>query len=76
MCHAREPVFDGVHWAPKDVYLETTGDIAGSALEIYIQAGVTHAMPPANITDLPEADRVKIVKWYRAAKGTQVASAN
>ena len=73
MCHAREPVFEGVHWAPKGVYLETAGEIAGAAKSIYIQAGVTHAMPPANITELPEADRIKIVKWYRAANGTQVS---
>ena len=73
MCHAREPVFEGVRWAPKGVYLETAGEIAGAAKEIYIQAGVTHAMPPANITELPESDRVKIVKWYRSATGTQVS---
>lgn len=75
MCHAREPVYEGVYWAPKAVYLETANEIAGAAKEIYIQAGVTHAMPPANITELPDADRVKIVKWYRAANGTQVSQA-
>jgi uncharacterized membrane protein len=75
MCHAREPVFEGIRWAPKGVYLETANEIAGAAKEIYIQAGVTHAMPPANITELPEEDRVKIVKWYRAANGTQVSRA-
>ena len=25
MCHAREPVWDGIRWAPKGVYLETAG---------------------------------------------------
>ncbi|MDB9764210.1 cysteine desulfurase, partial [bacterium] len=37
------------------------------AKEIYIQAGVSHAMPPANITNLANEDRIKIVKWFRAA---------
>jgi uncharacterized membrane protein len=73
MCHAREPVFEGVYWAPKGVYLETAAEIAGAAKDIYIQAGVTHAMPPANITELPEEDRKKIVQWFRAANGTQVS---
>ncbi|MDG1947885.1 MAG: cysteine desulfurase, partial [Amylibacter sp.] len=36
--------------------------------EIYLQAGVSHAMPPANITDLANEDRIKIVKWFRSAK--------
>ena len=67
MCHAREPVWDGIRWAPKGVLLETEGDIAREARQIYLQAGVTHAMPPGNVTDLPEEDRAKIVRWYRGA---------
>ncbi len=68
MCHAREPVWEGMHWAPKGVYLETTSDITKHARDIYLQAGVSHAMPPANITDLPPEDRRKIMAWYRAGK--------
>jgi len=45
MCHAREPFWDGIRWAPKGVYLETAGDIARHADLIYLQAGVSHAMP-------------------------------
>ncbi len=67
MCHAREPVWDGIRWAPKGVYLETRADIAGAAQQIYLQSGVSHAMPPANITDLPEDDRAAIRAWYNAA---------
>ena len=29
MCHARDPVYDGIRWAPKHIYLETRADIAG-----------------------------------------------
>ncbi|WP_433989302.1 hypothetical protein SuNHUV7_37740 (plasmid) [Pseudoseohaeicola sp. NH-UV-7] len=68
MCHAREPVWEGMHWAPKGVFLETTSDITKHARDIYLQAGVSHAMPPANITDLPPDDRRKIIAWYRAGK--------
>jgi len=67
MCNAREPVWDGMINAPKGVFLETDHDIVRGAKEIYIQAGVSHAMPPANITNLANEDRIKIVKWFRAA---------
>ena len=68
MCHAREPVWDGMISAPKGVFLETDHDIVRGAKEIYLQAGVSHAMPPANITDLANEDRIKIVKWFRSAE--------
>ena len=74
MCHAREPVWEGIRWAPKGVFLETSADIAGSAREIYLQAGVSHAMPPANITGLPSEDRLRIVRWYRGAVGAEIAA--
>ncbi len=73
MCHAREPVWDGMHWAPKGVYLETTADITRAAAQIYLQAGISHAMPPANITDLPAEDRAAIAAWYRNAASTRPA---
>ena len=67
MCHAAEPGWDGIHYAPKGVHLETGGQIALQAREIYLQAGVTHAMPPANVSFIEPAERAKIVAWYRAA---------
>ena len=67
MCHARDPVWEGIRWAPGGVLLETRADIAMNAREIYVQAGISHAMPPANITELPSADRRLIVSWYKAA---------
>ena len=68
MCHAREPVWDGMISAPKGVFLESDHDIVRGAKKIYLQAGVSHAMPPANITDLANEDRIKIVKWFRSAQ--------
>lgn len=68
MCHAREPVWEGIRWAPKGVVLETKADIAQQARAIYLQAGVSHAMPPANITQMQPADRQAIVAWYKAAQ--------
>ena len=66
MCHAREPVWNNMRWAPKGVFLETESDIARYARQIYLQAGVSHAMPPANITNIPGEDRAKLIAWYRA----------
>ncbi len=67
MCHAREPVYEGVRRAPKNVLLETPADIAAAARQVYLQAGVTHAMPPANVTWMEEEERAAIRRWYRAA---------
>ncbi len=74
MCHAREPFYEGIYHAPKGVFLETPGDIARAAREIYLQAGVTDAMPPANVSFMEEAERDAIIRWYRAARGTEVAA--
>ena len=68
MCHARAPVWEGMRWAPKGVLLETRADVARNAREIYLQAGVSHAMPPANITDIPQEDRALLTAWYRAGQ--------
>ncbi|NOD35251.1 MULTISPECIES: urate hydroxylase PuuD [unclassified Ruegeria] len=67
MCHAREPVWEGILWAPKGVLLETEADIARNANQIYLQAGVTHAMPPANVTYMEPEDRQAIIRWVRNA---------
>lgn len=64
MCHAAEPVWEGVARAPKNVKLETDGEIAAHAREIYLQAGRSHAMPPGNITDLSPEERRLLVAWY------------
>ena len=69
MCHASEPAWEGLHWAPKGVRLETEHQIALAAKQIYLQAGLTHAMPPANLSFMQPQERAKIVAWYRAATG-------
>lgn len=69
MCHAREPVWDGILWAPKGVLLETGSDIARHARDIYLQAGVAKGMPPSNMTWMEEQERALIIAWYREATG-------
>ncbi len=67
MCHAAEPVWDGVHWPPKGVVLETPAEIAHQARRIYLQAGVSHAMPPGNLSGIEPEERAAIRAWYEAA---------
>jgi len=67
MCHAREPFYDGIHRAPKNILLETPNDIARAARQIYLQAGVSVAMPPANVSFIEEDERKAIIRWYKNA---------
>ena len=69
MCHAAEPGYEGIHWPPKDVVLETPAQIAHEAKRIYLQAGLTHAMPPANVSFIEPAERAAIVAWFQGAGG-------
>jgi uncharacterized membrane protein len=70
MCHARDPSWDGLRWPPNGVVLETPADVARHAKQVYLQAGVSHAMPPPNaIATMGEDNRAAIVAWYRDATG-------
>lgn len=72
MCHAAEPVYEGIYQAPKGVTLDTDEAIAGHAREIYLQAGRSHAMPPGNVTDITPQERQLLVTWFEeAGKKTQ-----
>ncbi|MCB1676315.1 MAG: urate hydroxylase PuuD, partial [Halioglobus sp.] len=66
MCHAAEPVWEGIIAPPKGVVLEDDAAIAAHAREIYLQAGRSHAMPPANVTAITGAERKALRQWYEA----------
>lgn len=67
MCHAAEPVYEGIYHAPKGVTLDTDANIAEHAREIYLQAGRSHAMPPANVSQISDKERALLVAWYEGA---------
>ncbi len=69
MCHSAEVYWDGIATAPKGVRLDTVEEIARQAKAVYLQAGVTNAMPPANVSYMEPAERAAIVAWYRSATG-------
>lgn len=67
MCHAAEPSYEGIYHAPKGVMLDTDAGIAEHAGEIYLQAGRSHAMPPANVTQITDKERALLVAWFEGA---------
>ena len=68
MCHAREPVWENMQWAPKGIHLETPGDVARHASQIYLQAGLSHAMPPPNAVQMDQEARQSIITWVREVR--------
>jgi uncharacterized membrane protein len=63
MCHAAEPVFEGIQIAPKGVLLDSPQAIARQAYAIRVQSVMTHAMPPNNITGMTIDERRVLAKW-------------
>ena len=57
MCHAAEPIWEGIAAPPKGVLLDTMGLIRQQAGPIHLQAVLSHAMPPGNITEIEPAER-------------------
>ena len=68
MCHAREPFWNNMQWAPKGVYLETQADVARYADQIYLHAGLSRAMPPPNAIQMSDEARATIVAWIREVR--------
>ena len=71
MCHAREPVWGNMQWAPKGVFLETEADVARHAEAIYLQAGLSHAMPPPNAVQMSAENRNRIIAWVQDGRAAQ-----
>ena len=67
MCHAAEPVWEGIVRPPKGVKLEEDAEIATHAREIYLQAGRSHAMPPGNVTEITPEERQVLAAWFESA---------
>jgi uncharacterized membrane protein len=67
MCHAEEPLWPGLHWAPKAVVLETEAQVARAAQAIYLQSGVSHAMPPGSTVLMDDFARQQIRAWFERA---------
>jgi uncharacterized membrane protein len=66
MCHAEAPLWEGMAAPPKGVMLDTPERIRQHAGPIYLQAVLTHAMPPGNVTEIEPAERALLGAWYDA----------
>ncbi len=67
MCHTGEPLWDGIHQAPKGVILDNERDIARQARSIYLHAGLSDAMPPGNVSFIEPEERAALVAWVRGS---------
>ncbi len=76
MCHAHEPVWQGIHTAPKGVRLDTPELVQRWRHEIVVHAGLTRAMPPNNITEMSEEERAVLRSWGGSVEGQKRAELN
>ena len=54
--------------------LATLEFIARAARDIYLQAGLTDAMPPANVSYIEPEERAVLRDWFRSVAGARVAA--
>jgi uncharacterized membrane protein len=71
MCHAEEPLWEGLASAPKGVMLDDAERIRLNARKIYLQAVRTHAMPPPGAVEMGPEDRALLAAWYEAGAPMQ-----
>jgi uncharacterized membrane protein len=65
MCHAAEPVWEGIQIAPKGVMLDNPASIALQKDAIRMHSVLTHAMPPNNLTGMTMDERRQVAVWLR-----------
>ena len=66
MCHSAEPVWDGIPAAPKGVRLDTDEQIKLHASLIDLVAVRSNFMPPGNITEMTNDERLVLASWIAA----------
>ena len=76
MCHAQEPVWQGIYTAPKGVLLDSAEMVERWRHEIIVHAGYTRAMPPNNLTEMTPDERVVIRNWGNSDSTQKRAALN
>ena len=69
MCHAAEPVWEGIVTAPKGIMLDQADHIRRYARLIGRNAAWSSAMPPGNVTEMTPGERATIAAWLEAGAG-------
>jgi len=71
VCHSATPSWGNLQWPPKNIILETEEQILHLAREVYLQSGMSVAMPPANLTGMTPAERALVRAWHRNLRGRE-----
>ena len=66
MCHAAEPVWEGIITAPRGIRLDDSDHIHRNARLIGRNAAWSSAMPPGNVTEMTGEERATIAAWLGA----------
>ena len=64
-CHSAQPTHPAFPAAPGGVVLDTEEQIVAEALRIHQQTVITRVMPIGNLTNITEAEREVIDRWYQ-----------
>lgn len=64
-CHAAKPTQEGFLAPPKGLLLETPSQIHAMAAAINQQAATSRVMPPGNLTNITDAERRVIARWFK-----------
>ena len=62
-CHAREPSWDGLAFAPHGIYLENKSDVLRHVDDIFWQVAASHAMPPGQVIWIEDEERAMLAAW-------------
>ena len=63
MCHAAQPVWEGIGAPPRGVTLDSAEAIARHASQIRVWAALSDAMPPGNVTGITPEERRLLAVW-------------
>jgi uncharacterized membrane protein len=66
-CHARNPAHPAFTTPPKNIVLETLGDLKKDAARVLEQVE-DRTMPLGNETDMTDDDREALGRWLKAVK--------
>ncbi|MGB1962943.1 MAG: cysteine desulfurase, partial [Candidatus Puniceispirillaceae bacterium] len=72
ICHAHEPQWEGLAFAPKGIVLESEADILAAVDGIFWQAAASHAMPPGNVIWVDDEERLMLANWRAMLRGGAV----
>jgi uncharacterized membrane protein len=64
-----EPVWQGIGATPQGVLLDSAENINRNASLIRVNAVLSRAMPPGNVTDMTAEERRILAAWLNGAAG-------